>query len=101
MLAIDDRVQFAFICAGGLQVQRSKQEIDPAIFTRRITIPVMSITGKNDGIFDYENSQVPMQKLLGTPLKDQEIIVLNNVGHLIPQDVMIENHLKWLKKYIK
>lgn len=101
MLAIDERVQFAFICAGGLQVQKSKQEIDPAIFTRRITIPVMSITGKNDGIFDYENSQIPMQKLLGTPIEDQEIIVLDNIGHKIPRDFMIQNHLKWLEKYIE
>jgi len=99
LLAIDDRVQSAFVCAGGLQVQKSKQEIDPAIFTRRIKIPIMSITGKNDGIFDYENSQIPMQKLLGTPIEDQEIIVLDNVGHKIPRDFMIENHLKWLAKY--
>ena len=101
LLAIDDRVKSAFICAGGLQVQKSKREIDPALYTRRITIPVMHITGKNDGIFDYENSQVPMQKLLGTPLEDQEMIVLDGVGHIIPKDLMIENHLKWLKKYNK
>ena len=99
LLAIDNRVKSAFICAGGLQVQKSKPEIDPALFTRRIKIPVMHITGKNDGIFDYENSQLPMQKLLGTPLKDQEMIVLDGVGHAIPKDIMIGNHLRWLKKY--
>ena len=101
LLAIDDRVKSAFICAGGLQVQKSKREIDPALYTRRITIPVMHITGKNDGIFDYENSQVPMQKLLGTPLEHQAMIALDGVGHIIPKDIMIENHLKWLKKYNK
>ena len=99
MLAIDDRVKFAFICAGGLQVQKSKQEIDAALFTRRINIPVMHITGKNDGIFDYKNSQLPMQKLLGTPLEDQEMIVLEGVGHIIPKEIRIDNHLRWLKKY--
>ena len=101
MLAIDDRVQFAFLLAGGLEVQKTKQEIDPAIFTRRITMPVMHINGKNDGVFDYNNSQLPMQKLLGTPIEDQEMIVLEEVGHIIPEDIIIENHLKWLKKYIK
>ena len=99
LLAIDDRVKFAFICAGGLQVQKSKQEIDAALFTRRINIPVMHITGKNDGIFDYKNSQLPMQKLLGTPLEDQEMIVLEGVGHIIPKEIRIDNHLRWLKKY--
>ena len=101
MLAIDDRVKFAFLLSGGLEVQKTKQEIDPAIFTRRITMPVMHINGKNDGVFDYNNSQLPMQKLLGTPQEDQEMIVLEDVGHIIPEDIIIENHLRWLKKYIK
>ena len=101
MLAIDDRVNFAFLVAGGLEVQKTKQEIDPAIFTRRITMPVMHITGKNDGVFDFNNSQLPMQKLLGTPIEDQEMIVLEGVGHIIPEDIIIGEHLRWLKKYIK
>ena len=63
LLAIDTRVKTAFICAGGLQVQKASSEIDPAIYTRRVNIPVMHITGKNDGIFDFKNSQLPMQKL--------------------------------------
>ena len=99
LLAIDDRVTSAFICAGGLQVQKSKPEVDPAYYTRRITIPIMHITGKQDGIFDYENSQVPMQILLGTPLDFQEMIVLDGVGHAIAKDIRIENHLRWLKKH--
>ena len=99
LLAIDDRVKSAFICAGGLQVQKSKPEVDPAFYTRRITIPIMHITGKQDGIFDYENSQIPMQELLGTPTKDQEMIVLEGVGHAISKDIRIKNHLRWLKKH--
>ena len=42
-----------------------------------------------------------MQKLLGTPQEDQEMIVLEDVGHIIPEDIIIENHLRWLNKYIK
>ena len=99
LLAIDDRVKSAFICAGGLQVQKSKPEVDPAFYTRRITMPIMHITGKQDGIFDYENSQIPMQKLLGTPTNDQEMIVLEGVGHAISKDIRIKNHLRWLKKH--
>jgi len=98
LLAIDDRVKSAFICAGGLQVQKSKPEVDPVYYTRRITMPLMHITGEQDGIFDYENSQVPMQKLLGTPLGDQEMIVLEGVGHAISKDIRIDNHLRWLRK---
>ena len=82
-------------------MQKTKQEIDPAIFTRRITMPVMHINGKNDGVFEYYSSKIPMQKLLGTPQIDQEMIVLEGVGHIIPEDIIIENHLRWLKKNIK
>ena len=31
--------------------------------------------------------------------KDKSIIVLEDVGHGLPKDVMIENHLNFLKKY--
>ena len=58
-------------------------------------------TLNKDGVFDYDNSKLPMQKLLGTPQKDQEMIVLEGVGHIIPEDIIIGNHLRWLKKHIK
>ena len=99
LLAIDDRVKIAFVCVGGLQIPRCKREIDPSLFIRRIKIPVMHITGRLDGVFEYENSQIPMQKLLGTPKKDQKMIVLDGVGHGIPKDTVVVNHLEWLRKY--
>ena len=99
LLAVDKRVQSAFVCVGGLQLPRAKREIDPALFIRRVRTPIMHITGKLDGIFEYESSQIPMQKLLGTPKKDQKMIVLEGVGHGIPRDTIIVNHLAWLKKY--
>ena len=99
LLAIDPRVRSAFVCVGGLQLPRAQRAIDPALFIRRVRTPIMHITGKLDGIFEYESSQIPMQKLLGTPKKDQKMIVLEDVGHGIPRDTIIVNHLAWLKKY--
>ena len=98
LLAIDDRINSAFLCVGGLQLPRSKKEINPAYFIRRIRTPIMHITGKGDGVFEYETSQIPMQKLLGTPKEDQEMIVLEDVGHSIPKDIRVEHHLRWLKR---
>ncbi len=98
LLALDDRINSAFLCVGGLQLPRSKKEINPAYFIRRIRTPIMHITGKGDGVFEYETSQIPMQKLLGTPKEDQEMVVLEDVGHSIPKDVIVEHHLRWLKK---
>ena len=99
LLAIDPRVRSAFVCVGGLQLPRAQRAIDPALFIRRVRTPIMHITGKLDGIFEYESSQIPMQKLLGTPKKNQKMIVLEDVGHGIPRDTIIVNHLAWLKKY--
>ena len=48
----------------------------------------MQIAGKLDGIFQPESSQIPIQKLLGTPKKDQKIIVLEDVGHGIPRNTI-------------
>jgi dienelactone hydrolase len=99
LLAIDQRVRSAFVCVGGLQLPRSQRAIDPALFIRRVRTPIMHITGKLDGVFEYETSQIPMQKLLGTPKRDQKMIVLEDVGHGIPRDTIIVNHLAWIKKY--
>ena len=35
LLAIAERVKNAFICVGGLQVQKSKKEIDAALYTNK------------------------------------------------------------------
>mgnify|MGYP001165199162 CR=1 FL=1 len=99
LLAVDTRVRSAFVCVGGLQLPRAKREIDPALFIRRVRTPILHITGKLDGIFEYESSQIPMQKLLGTPKKDQKMIVIEDVGHGIPRDTIIANHLAWMRKY--
>ena len=47
----------------------------------------------------YEDSFLPWNKLIGTPKKDKLNIVLDNAGHGLPKDVIIENHLEFLKKY--
>ena len=52
---------------------------------------------KNDGIFDFKFS-LPMQKLLGTPAKDKEMIVLEGVGHAIPKDIRIKESFEVVKK---
>ena len=99
LLAIDDRVKSAAICVGGLMLQKSRKEIEAHLYLRRIKIPILHIVGKLDGIFEYEDSFLPWNKLIGTPKKDKLNIVLDNAGHGLPKDVIIENHLEFLKKY--
>ena len=99
LLAIDNRISSASIFAGGLMLQKSRKEIESHLYVRRIKIPILHIVGKLDGFFEYEESFLPWNNLIGTPKKDKSIIVLEDVGHGLPKDVMIKNHLNFLKKY--
>ena len=74
-------------------------QIESHLYVRRIEIPILHIVGKLDGIFEFEDSFIPWNELIGTNEKDKTIIILENVGHGLPKDLMIENHLKFLKKY--
>ena len=98
LLAIDNRIKSAFICAGGLMMQKSKKEIEAHYYVRRIKTPVFHITGKLDGIFGPE-AYLPWKKLIGTPSKDLMTIEYNEYGHGIPKDTIIKYHADWIKKY--
>ena len=95
LLAIEKRVKSAVICVGGLMLQKSRKEIESHLYIRRIKIPILHIVGKLDGIFEFEESFLPWNELVGTPKKDKNIIILDNKGHGIPRDIMIQNHLKF------
>ena len=99
LLAIDDRVTSAAIFVGGLMLQKSRKEIESHFYIRRIKIPILHIVGKLDGIFEYEDSFLPWNDLIGTPKENKEIIILDKTGHGLPNDVVIKNQLKFLKKY--
>jgi hypothetical protein len=62
-------------------------------------VPVLHIVGTLDGIFEYEDSFIPWNKLIGTPEKDKRIIISEGVGHGLNRDLLIENQLKFLKEY--
>ena len=98
LLAIDDRVQSATLNVAGLCFQRSKKEVESYLYTSRITMPVLMLNGEFDQFFPLESSQIPMFKLLGTPEEDKKHYV-SNTGHFVPRDVLIAEHLAWLKKY--
>ena len=62
-------------------------------------MPILHIVGTLDGIFEYEDSFVPWNNLIGTPDKDKKTIVLDGAGHALDWDIIIENQLKFLKQY--
>jgi hypothetical protein len=98
LLSIDDRVKSATLRTAGLWFQKSKKEVEAYHYTSRITMPVLMLNGEFDQIFPLEGSQIPMFKLLGTKEEDKKQIV-SRTGHFVPRDVLIKEHLEWLKKY--
>jgi len=100
LLAIDDRVQIAVLYVAGLCFQKSKKEVEAYLYTPRITMPVLMLNGEFDQFFPLETSQIPMYKLLGTPEEDKKHYV-SKTGHFVPKEVLISEHLGWLKKYEK
>ena len=79
LLAIDERVKSAFLAAGGIQLPKGKKEISPALFARRVNVPIMHIYGKSDGFFTYDDSFKPWKKLIGTKAEDLQVIELDDV----------------------
>lgn len=99
MLAIDDRVKSAFICAGGIRMQKSKKEIDEHYYVRRIKTPIFHMVGKLDGTLGYEDVYLPWKKLIGTDEKNLISLELEDFGHGLPKDSIIKYHQNWIKKY--
>ena len=100
LLAIDGRVQSATLYVAGLCFQKAKKEVESYHYTSRITMPVLMLNGEFDQFFPLETSQIPMFKLLGTPEEDKKHYV-SETGHFVPRDILIKEHLGWLKKYQK
>ncbi len=101
LLAIEDRVSSNNFCGRLNVTEKQKRNRISFVCKRRIKVPILHIVGKLDGIFEYEDSFLPWNQLIGTPEKDKTIIILDKVGHGLPKDVMIENHLKFLKNTIE
>ena len=98
-LAIDDRVESAFIVVGGLRMQRSKKEIDEHYYLRRVKTPIFHIVGKLDATLGYEDVYLPWKNLVGTDLKDLRTLELDGFGHGIPKDTIVKYHKSWIEKY--
>ena len=99
LLAIDDRIKSAVLCVGGLMIQKSKKEIEAHYFIRRIKTPILHIIGKQDGIFGFEENYKPWKKLIGTSKEKLKTIELENVGHGLPWDTIVNHQSKWIKTH--
>ncbi len=99
MMAVEDRIKVGLWVGGGLESQECLPEADPFNFLGLVHQPVLMVNGRYDFFFPVEETQVPMFKLLATPGKDKRHLVLE-AGHVPPNDVLTQEVLDWLDRYL-
>ncbi|HYK90023.1 MAG TPA: protein kinase [Acidobacteriota bacterium] len=98
--AVEPRLKTSILQGGGIGPQmQTPGEVRVINFLPRVKIPVLMLNGKDDFISPLEESQIPMFRLLGTPLKDKRHAVLNS-GHALPRAELIKEVLAWLDRYL-
>jgi formylglycine-generating enzyme required for sulfatase activity/predicted esterase len=94
--ASDARFKTAILLCGGIG---SRGEI--LGWARRVTIPTQMVNGRVDGLFPYQESQLPMFRALGTLEQDKRLVLLDTDHQISGADkeVMTAN-LEWLDRYL-
>ena len=75
-------------------------EIDPLNFVPRLTIPVLMLNGRYDGLLPVESSQRPLFRLLGTPEKDKKHVLYEGGAGAFPRPEAERESLAWFDKYL-
>ena len=77
----------------GIDLLRTVRQDRPAV-------PVIMINGRHDHLFTYENSQLRMLELLGTPDKDKKHLVFEE-GHFdFPRNTVAREVSDWLDQHM-
>jgi pimeloyl-ACP methyl ester carboxylesterase len=105
-LALEPRLKAGLLQIGGLFLvplhdTPMPSEIDGLHYAPRVTQPVLMLNGRNDAIFPYENAQIPLFRLLGTPAPNKQHLTFPG-GHS-PfgwQNELIKESLNWLDRWL-
>jgi dienelactone hydrolase len=100
-LAVEDRIRAAVLEGGGLmnlQARKTHLVLDWVHALPHIKIPVLMLNGRHDTIFPLKESQEPMFRLLGSPIKEHHVEPA--AGHLAPRAVKVEKTLAWFDKHL-
>jgi len=105
VLAVEDRFKAAVLISGGFPTWDLRAQIptlDPVSYTARAKTPVLMVNGKEDFVFPYVTSQVPMYDFLGTPEAHKKHKVYPG-GHgllgLFRKQIR-DDVLDWLDRYL-
>ncbi|MHC4117727.1 MAG: protein kinase domain-containing protein [Planctomycetota bacterium] len=102
MIALEDRFDAAVLLYGGICACRRHPTSDPANFAPRVKIPTLMINGTDDTVFPYEQAQIPLFNLLGTPETHKKHVIFPG-GHSIFWEYhkkCDEEIVKWLDEHL-
>ncbi len=95
LVAVEPRIRACVLVVPGLDLRRSRPEVDGLNFAPRVTVPVLMLNGRFDPFSPPQTSQEPMFRLLGTPSQHKRRVVFET-GHNIPTNELIRETLDWL-----
>ena len=97
--AVEKRVKVAVLISGGLPAGRALPEVDALNFVTRVTVPVLMVNGRQDPIQQLQTAQLPMFRLLGSPLAQKRHLIFETGHGPYPRNLMIKEVLDWLDRY--
>jgi dienelactone hydrolase len=99
LIALEPRLKAAILVAAGLPPPTAAPAFDPVHFLPHIRVPVLMVNGRFDPLFPVDTSQAQMFELLGTPLEDKRLVVLD-AGHVMPRADLLRASSGWLDEHL-
>jgi dienelactone hydrolase len=99
VLATEPRFKAAILAVGGLQGETAA-DVDPFQFAPRAHVPVLMMNGRYDLNYPLATSQRPLFDLLGVPVRDKKMILLEAGHAMIGFPETTRASLDWLDHYL-
>ena len=95
------RLRTAIFLDGGYFLGTPAPGTDQADFVPRLKIPVLMVNGRYDQTFTYDEAQMPMFRMLGTPTAEKKHVSLM-AGHDVTSEraTLVRAVLGWLDQYL-
>jgi dienelactone hydrolase len=95
------RLRTAVFLDGGYFLGKPAPGTDQADFVPRLKIPVLMVNGRYDQTFTYDDAQLPMFRMLGTPPADKKQVLLMAAHDVTSaRPTLVRAVLGWLDQYL-
>jgi eukaryotic-like serine/threonine-protein kinase len=99
LAAIEERVKVGILLGGGLDFERALPEADPFNFAPHVRQPMLMVNGRYEYILPVATNQVPLFERLGSAPEHKRHAIFET-GHLPTNDVVTQEVLDWLDRYL-